>query len=483
MRGFLRRVSYLSAANLVNGILGVVFVPVAVHRLGPEGYGIFSIYGVLVGYVVLAELGLGKNLVRVLAGMPDDEERRHQLQLAWGLYLTVAGTLVLLAPLAAWLVPALLFPVEPARQTAVAWIAVLAIADYVMAVPVSLRQNRCIADEQFDRYSRYVVASGLLRYGVGFAAVFAFASPVPVVAALALRRLGDVGLAGWLMGPLPAGSWRPRFERRAFARMVGHSSALSLAQLLQITVVSVGSILVNYVFGLRALGVYRAVFDLVSKVWFFSNVVGSVVFPRFVRLLAGAAGRERLAGLLPSVLQASWLGFSLFAVGGIVVGPWVLARIGLAGPEYVGLFLTLMVGVSFNAHTNLASEFLQATGRYTVVVGLAALSLAALLGGFFALSSATGLLAIGWAWLASQLAYGLAADATVLRALAALRVVGAREVLARGLGAGAVMLCVAGGLGTGRGYWLAGAVAGVAATLLTARDLRRVRAQWLPAHP
>jgi O-antigen/teichoic acid export membrane protein len=481
VRGVLRRVSYLSGANLVNGILGVVFVPVAVHRLGPAGYGLFSIYGVLVGYVVLVELGLGKNLVRVLAGIRDEEERRRQLQLAWGLYLTVTLVLVVLAPVAAWLVPAVLFPVEPAQRAAVAWISVFAIADYVIGVPVSLRQNLCVADERFDRYSRYIVASGLLRYGVGFSAVFVFANPTAVVGALALRRFGDVGLARWLMGPLPPGSWRPRFDRRRLARMVGHSSALSLAQLLQITVVSVGSIIVNYLFGLRALGVYRAVFDLVSKVWFLSNVVGSVLFPRFVRLLSEPRGRERLAGILPSVLQLSWLGFSLLAVGGIAVGPWVLARIGLAGGEYAGLFVTLMVGVSFNAHTNLSYEFLQATGRYAVVVGLAAVSLAALLAVFFVLSGAVGVLAIGWAWLVSQIAYALAADATVLRALAALRMLGGREVLARAVGLSAVLLFVGGGLGGGTRYALAGAAAGLVAALLTVEDLRRLRAQPRPA--
>jgi len=481
VRAFLRRVSYLSSANVVNGVLGIIFVPVAVRRLGNEGYGVFSIYAVLVGYVALVELGLGKNLIRVLASLHAVEDRRDQLRLAWGLYLTVAATLVVVAPVAAWLVPRVLFPVEPAQRATVQWIALLAIADYVLAVPVFVMQNRCIADEQFDRYSRFVVASGLVRYGISFAAVFAFVDPAQVVAAIVLRRFGDILLARRLMGALPSGAWKPRFDRRDFARMAGHSSALSLAQLLQITVVSVGAMLVNYVFGLRALGIYRAAFDLAAKVWFFSNVVGFVVFPRFVRLLADREGRARLGIVLPSVLQTSWLAYSVLAILAVIVGPWVLPLMGLGGDEYVRLFLLLIVGVSFNAHTNLAYEFLQATGRYRTVAALAAFSLAGLLGTFVAVAGVAGLLAIGWAWLGSQIVYGVVSDARVFRAIAVRGRLTVRDLLARGAGVVAVLLFLSGGLRGGMEFRVVGATVAVLAVLLSVTDLRQMRTQYRPA--
>ena len=34
----------------------------------------------------------------------------------------------------------------------------------------------------------------------------------------------------------------------------------------------------------------------------------------------------------------------LLAIGGIMVGPWALPRIGLSSPEYAKLFVTLIVG-------------------------------------------------------------------------------------------------------------------------------------------
>jgi O-antigen/teichoic acid export membrane protein len=54
----LRNVSWVYAAQVVNGLVGVVFVPFAVARLGTEGYGLYGVYSVLTGYVLLAELGV-----------------------------------------------------------------------------------------------------------------------------------------------------------------------------------------------------------------------------------------------------------------------------------------------------------------------------------------------------------------------------------------------------------------------------------------
>lgn len=456
MRGFARRVSHLSVANAANGILGLIFVPVAVFRLGPEGYGIFAIYTVLAGYVALVDLGVGKNLVRLLAGTRDEQVRRDHLRLALGFYLAVAGALVVLAPLLGWLVPRVLFPVDPEVRWVVQFITLCALGEYALGIPVALLQNRCMADERFDRYSRFIATSGALRYGILFGAVTMFPRPEFVVLALVSRRLIEAPVALAIMGGLPAGSWRPRWEPADFGRMLAHSSLFSAAQLLQLTVVSIGAILVNAVFGLRALGVYRATFDLASRVWFFSNTLGYVVFPSFVRLLGSAEGRGRLAVLLPTGMRISWLAFGVLGVTGVALGPTVLSVIGLRDQAFTVLFVPIIVGVAFNAHTNLAYEFVQAAGRYRAVIGLVALSLTVMVATFALLAGAAGLVAIGWAWLVSQGTYGLVGDGLALGALGR-PVAWMREMLVRLLVLGGVVCCVVAALGLAApAFWAAG---------------------------
>jgi O-antigen/teichoic acid export membrane protein len=420
MRRLVRHISALYVVNAVNGVLGVVFVPVALHRLGPAGYGLFSIYSVLSSYVVLVELGLGKNLVRILSGSRSSDWRRDQLRLALGLYLAACGLLVLLLPLLAWITPRWIFPVGSASRDGVQLIVIFSVLEYVLAVPTAILANNCIAEERFGHYARFQLVSGLVRYGLSFLAVLLFNRPELVVGVVVGRRVLDGFLARVLMGGLPVGSWLPRWSAQELRRIVGHSSVLSLAQFLQLTVVALGSLLVNAAFGLRALGVYRAVFDLAGKLWFFSNVVGFVVFPRFVRMLSLPEERDRLRRLIPELLGLSWVFYGSISVVCAVFGPWALGFLQLPGADYSRLFALVTAGVAFNAHTGVAYEFMQASGRYDRVVRLAAASLSIMLVAFFIAREWTGILAIGWAWLASQALTAVAADGMVLTTLSAL---------------------------------------------------------------
>lgn len=414
MRAVLRRVSYVSLANVVNGVLGVVFVPVAVARLGTTGYGLFSIYLVLAGYTPLIDAGVGKNLIRLLGGETRDAGRREHLRSALAVYLSLGALFLVLTPGFAWLVPRVLFPVAAEFRVVVALIVAFAVAEYAVGIPVAMRQNHCLAQEHFGRYATFQVASGSLRYLMGFAAILLLPRSEVVVGFMAGRRVIDVFTSRLILGPLPSGSWRPRFVIAEMRRMVGHSAMLSVAQFVQISVVSAGSVLVNYRFGLAALGVYRAVLDLASRVWLFSNSAGSVVFPRFVHLWVREEGRRRLRTLLPAALQVSWLGYALLGVAGAVVGPLILPLIGLGGPDYGPMFATVVVGTCLMGHGNIAYEFVQATGRYGLAAGLAALSLTLMVGAFVALAPVSGLLAIGWAWFLSQTIFAFVVDGVAI---------------------------------------------------------------------
>jgi O-antigen/teichoic acid export membrane protein len=355
-------------------------------------------------------LGVGKNLLRRLAGDRAAEFRIKELQIALGTYLLLCGVLVtILAPLLIWQAP-LLFPVPPAYRTALRTVVALAVADYVLGVPVAVRQTYAMSTEQFDRYARLTVISGLARYGLGFAALMSMPGPVLLVAALVGRRVVEWIVAPLVLGRLPATTWRPR---------LGEAGVLSVAQLLQLTVLSGGAFLVNWTLGLAALGVYRAVFDLVSKVWLFSNVIGLVVFPRFVHMVRTPSERRRLGGMLPGILTASLGLFGAIAMGAAAVGPTALPVVGLGGRGYVVLFVLMAGGLAFNAHANLSWELVQAAGWYRQVVGLAAVSLISMLLVWGVAWMAQPEAAIGWAWLLGQVPAVVLTDALGLRAAGA----------------------------------------------------------------
>lgn len=483
MRGFVRRASALYFANAVNGVLGIAFVPIAVHRLGTSGYGLFSIYSVIAGYVILIELGLGKNLVRLLGKEHDAAERLRQLRLAAGLYMCVCGVLVVLAPLLAYVVPRYVFAVGAPDRATLGLITLLAVVEYVLGVPSSLIVNHALAQERFTQYSRFVLASGITRYGLAFAALVLFPRPELVVAAMVSRRVLDWYYARALVGALPAGSWRATFDMREFRILLGHSSVLALGQALQSSIVAIGSILVNATLGLSALGSYRAVFDLATKLWFFSNVIGFVVFPTFVRMLAAPEQRERLRRALPELLNVSWMIYALIGLTGGLAAPYFLRLVHLSDTDLIRLFVLLVAGVSFNAHMGTAYEFVQAWGKYTVAVAISAASLALMLLVYFVSAGWSPALAIGWAWLVSQAVMSIGGDVAVLVLLAGKATwVGVRAYATR---IPIVLLVVASGLPVlGLAPSIVGLVAaGVAAPIAVHTLTRLVRVRTKYAFP
>lgn len=414
LRTFFRNITSVYAVNVLNGILGVIVVPIAVHVLGVSRYGIFSIYSVLAGYIALVDLGITKNLSRLLAGDEEAENRSKHLQTVFGLYLTISAAMIILLPLIIYLVSKYVFPVGAESIGKVKWIAALAIVEFIIAVPAAMMQTRCIADERFERYSKFTLVSGLYRYGFMFAGILIFKQPEMVVVLVVSRRLIDAFAARWIMGGLPKGSWRARFDAKDFRLMIGSSAALSIAQLFQITIVAIGSVLINRFSGIEALGIYRSAFDLASKIWFFSNAIGLVVFPRFVRTLAVSGNRTRLFSYLPSVFNLSWAGYALISMTGALASSFFLDLLGLRLTITQNMFILLLFGVSMNAHANLSYEFLQSAGRYWSAARLSGLAVSLMIVIFFGLYNRIGMPAIGWAWIMSQVIYAMIADALTL---------------------------------------------------------------------
>jgi hypothetical protein len=68
-----------------------------------------------------------------------------------------------------------------------------------------------------------------------------------------------------------------------------------------------------------------------------------------------------------------------------------------------------------NSHSQLATELIQASGRYRYSIYYSACALVTLAALFLIAKAAAGLLAIGWAWIGAALLAACVADALLLR--------------------------------------------------------------------
>jgi O-antigen/teichoic acid export membrane protein len=401
----------------VNGALGLLSVPIGLRYLGAEGYGLFSLYTLMVSYVLMADLGISKNLLALLSRHRDPESQLESLRTAAGLYSCLCVAWLALIPLLLWLVPSALFPVGAAHKSTLRWLTVLAIAEFVVGVPQSMAQTACLAREGFGQYSRFTMISGALRNSILIAGSVAFRSPLGLAAAIFLRKFIDLTLAYCIMGPVPWSVWRPRLPGRSAVAMLAQSGTLSIAQVLYSSVMAAGSYLVNAEFGLYWLGLYRVAFDLAGKVSVIVNGITLVLFPKLAYAFGSAGRRVAMSRIVRPALEASWTFCSTLGACAVIGAGWLLPRMGITQPEAIMLFVLLAIGLSINCHTLLTNEFIQASGRYrnSILVSLSALATIVMV--FWALHRAMGPTAIGVAWIVAAVTAGGIADSVVLSSL------------------------------------------------------------------
>lgn len=479
MPKFSRNLLAVYVANGLNGVVSVIAIPIAVRLLGLSGYGLLSFYAVMGSYILLADFGIGKNLLRLLAEPRDRESKLRQVRVATGLYVVLCCAWVAALPVLVVVVPRFVFPVSHEYAAGLRWMVCLSVAEFALGVPASLMQTSCAAEQRFDAYSAYALMSGLLRNAAIIGGALAFHSATGVAGCLAARKVLELFVAGRLLGWLPSAAWKPLFELGRFREMLRQSVTLSAAQLLTSTLTSAGSLLVNAAFGLGALGLYRAAYDLAGKIAFVSNGVTLVVFPKAAQYFGGGSlkGSGRVLGPL---LRASTLLYMSFAATMVLAAPLLLPAIGLNNRSTVLLFLLLAVALSLNAHSLIGNELIQAAGRYGRSVWFSGSALVTLAILFAALKGGEGLMAVGWAWIGASLVSATVADALLLGLCEAANSEQVLTALVK-LVAVAACLCLTlpyFGVITNPAATFGGAILGAVVAAITARGLAPLVQAW-----
>ena len=411
---FFRNLLSVYSANAINGILGIISVPLVVVFLGNKQYGVFSIYSILASYVALVDFGVTKHFIGLMASNRDEEEQSAYMQKAFGWYLGLSAFLISALPLLIYIVTQFIFPLPDLFLTSLRWIVVLSVIEFILAIPTVLIQAYTLSNECFRQYSKFIAISGVYRYGLMLFAAWLFKDPVTVVLFLVFRRVFDFAVACFILPKPPVSSWKPKVSLREFKTILNHSSFMSLSQILQTTIVAIGSVLINRSFGVAVLGNYRAAFDLGSKVWFFSNGIGLLVFPRFSKILSNKSERLCLLKKMYRLLEQSWILYVLLSLLAILVAPSILNMMKLGDEQIVLFFMILIVGICLNAHSNVSYEFLLADRRYKTVAFLVSCALILMYLSFKFLSPIAGPYAVAWAWIISQAMYALIADELVV---------------------------------------------------------------------
>jgi len=373
-----------------------------VHALGTERFGNLTLVWMLIGYLSLFDLGLGRALTNLIAQKLGAGEERSLPPLIWTANILmiafgIAGAL-LLAGLSRWLVYSVLkIPAGLQKETLQSL--------YILSLSLPAVISTTGFRGMLEAYQRFDVANAI-RIPMG---IFSFAAPlavlpfshslVPVVAVLVAGRfvawLVHIGACAALLPVMrSACQWQSGMVRP----LLSFGGWMTVSNIASPIMWGMDRLFVGALVSIQAVAFYATPYEVVTKLLLIPAALAGVLFPAFSTTLISDPARTR--GLYSLARKSLILVMAPLVLGFIIAARPAL-RIWL-GAEFAANsalpLQVLAVGVFFNSLAYLAFALVQSAGRADWTGKLHLSELPVYLVAFWVLTSHFGIAGTAIAW-------------------------------------------------------------------------------------
>jgi len=361
--------SFWNLAGQTSPLLLAAFaIPVLIRQLGVDRFGVLTLAWILVGYLGLLDLGIGRATTKLLA----EQIALNNSQAAARLIGTAIFSMVLLgtclgallAAVAPWLSHSALKIPLALQSEASRSLYSMAIAIPFVTLASGLR-GMLEAQQRFGVVNLLRVGLGVTTY-LGPLAVVPFSQHlVPVVLTLVVARLISCGLHFWFCKRyIPTFSQRIAWDHSSFLELLGFGGWLTVSNIISPIMVYLDRFLIASLLSISAVAYYTTPFEMITKMWVVPMALVGVLFPAFSENLAvnnhtrASSLYEGGVGSVFILLFPVTLVVMLFAPEGLHL--WLGADFARRSAPVLQI---LAIGVFINSLANVPYALLQASGR------------------------------------------------------------------------------------------------------------------------
>ena len=391
--------------NLIGGspvIVAVFSIPILIHGLGGDRFGVLALAWALIGYASLFDIGLGRALTQLVAKKLGAGEEHEVPILVWtSLLLTLALGVAgagFVAAISPWLVHHALKIPEALQSESLRAFYLLGVSVPVVISFAALR-GLLEAHQRFDLVSAFRIPNGIFTF-VGPLLVLPLShSLVPVVGILVAGRFVGCLALLWLCFRLV-----PELRRR----VVWHGPSVSpllrfggwstVTNTLGPMMMYMDRFVVGALVSATAVTYYATPYEVVTKLFVISGAISGVMFPAFS--LTGAMARNRSRKLYRRTMRYM-LGVLLPVTAILMLG----AKIGLSvwlGSDFAAhsyrVAQLLLVGTFALAMASLPFVLIQGLGRPDIPAKLNLMEIPFYAAGLYWLIQKYGVIGAAEAW-------------------------------------------------------------------------------------
>lgn len=299
----------------VTSVLNILFVPLYIHYIGIEAYGLIGLFTVLQVWLSLLDVGMSPTLGREMArytagsiGLREIGDLLHSVTwLCVGVAVAIAGSLALASGFIAssWL-NARTLPHDEVRYALIA-----------MAMVIGLRfvegvQRSALIGLQHQVWLNVLTVSMTVLRTVGVLVILALLSPTVhayMIWQAAISLLSLVAIVAKLGAVFPKLPERRHFSRKALLDVRTFAGGMFGISLFAILLTQVDKLLLSRLLPLDQFGYYMLASSVTSMLYLIAAPVTQAIYPVFVKLseageTAALTDRYHAASQLVAVLLA-----------------------------------------------------------------------------------------------------------------------------------------------------------------------------------
>jgi O-antigen/teichoic acid export membrane protein len=362
------------AANVIGrmytAIVGVLLVPVYLHFLGVEAYGLFALLNSYMAIAGLLDLGFSAAITREVAKLsavsPGDMR-----DLIWTISIPYCTAALLIAlgiyfgsP---WIAFLAIKSTSSFQDPTIVHAVGLAGFGLTLQLPIFLFAGGLAGIERQDLANGITIGATTLRHGVAVILLWRFSNSVATLMAsqaivAALTAVGNFIFLWWQM---PANNRRPRFRPKLFGDVWRFAVSVGGITILGTIVLQSDKVIVGALLPLKEVGHYMVASVIGSNLLLISQPVAVVAFPRFSQLVVirdwatSSSTFRNLSQLVALMLLPLTTTIAFFPAQTLLVWTGNVTVAESAAP----VLRLLAIGVSFSACACIPYGLIVAAGR------------------------------------------------------------------------------------------------------------------------
>lgn len=342
-----------TAANLIGSlvpiIIALITVPLYLHYIGTERYGVLAVIWALLGYFGFFDLGFGRAVLQRMAKLTDISGRDRS-NLLWTA-LTVTFILGILGSAVLWFIADyfLAYKINMSASNrieasnAVFWL-FLALP---LLLPASVLQSALQARLRFVELNLIQILGSTISQllPLAFAASGYVELQILVPAVLASRMLTTALLFNQCKLHVPLNGM-PVIDRNHLKEMMGYGGWALVIGMLGPLLVTIDRLVIATISGAKSVSFYSVPFDLASRTMIISGSLSTAIFPRLAS--ASIVDAKDIAIKSTKILCSVMTPIIIFGI--FFVHPFIILWVGNAfADSSAGVAEVILFGVWINA--------------------------------------------------------------------------------------------------------------------------------------